>query len=150
MDFFRNSHACPSTHIDTLGRLNLDRSLLLTFQWKQLQLAEPQLFLGELPIGPRGLNISTDLTVFPLPNRRHASPEIDHAISHKDICRRLLIDRREHTKVRHHEDAVDRYPRTAHRLVGIDHHQHGLNPTRGMGQDPAASDDQIQLQHIDQ
>ncbi len=52
--------------------------------------------------------------------------------------------------MRHHEDAVDRQRRDTERFVGIDHHQHGLNTARRMGQDAAAADDQVQFQQIDQ
>ena len=69
-----------------------------------------------------------------------AGAEIHHAIPHEYIGRGFLVHGREHTEVRHHEDAVDRKQREPDGLIGIHHHQHRLGPPRGVRKDAAAAD----------
>ena len=50
--------------------------------------------------------------------------------------------------MRHHEDAVHGQLGEPQRLIGVHHHEERLHPSRRMGEDAAAADDQVELQHV--
>ena len=98
----------------------------------------------------RNLILGAFLAVPALSDRSDAGSQVDQAVVNKDVGRRFFVDRRQHAQMRHHEDAVHRERGEPQRFVGVHHHQHGLDAPWRMGQDAAAADDQVQLEHVNQ
>ena len=59
------------------------------------------------------------------------------------------MDRGEYPKMRHHEDAVLGQPRDPFRLEGVDQHHRRLLHARGVGEDSARSNEQIESHVVD-
>ncbi len=85
----------------------------------------------------------------PFPFGRDARSQVNQAIALEDLDGRLRMDLSQHAQVGHHEDAVFGERRDALRLEGVDQHGGRLLHPRGVREDAAGGDQQVEGHVVD-
>src|SRR5262245_10154995 len=106
MHFSRDRHSCSCPEIHLLRGLDCDRGPLSIRQRNQPKVAERELPLVHPSISQVDCIVCAPFPFFPLTDRRDTGPQVDHAVTDKNIGSGFFVNCREDSQMRHHEDTV--------------------------------------------